>query len=77
MKNQRSSAASRGNHTGNSPNAMRRVVVSSLYESGMSIREIASIVGTTFQAVHSLLRRMGVQMRSRGGSTGRHSRHKR
>lgn len=65
-----------GEHTGNSPNEMRRVVVASCYASGLSIRAIAAITGVSFQAVHSMLKRMKVPMRQRGGNSGSHSRHK-
>jgi transposase len=49
-----------------------------LYEDeGKSIRQIAAELGVTFQAVQSLLARMGVPRRPRGGNTGSHSRHRR
>lgn len=63
-------------HTGNIPNYKRRLVVESCYSSGLSIREIAEIAGVSFQAVHSMLKRMGMPMRQRGGNSGSHSRHK-
>lgn len=63
-------------HTGRLPNAARRDAVRAMYEAGMSIRTIAVRVGTTYQAVHSLLQRMGVTLRPRGGNTGSHSRRK-
>jgi len=49
-----------------------------MYEDeGKSIRQIAAELGVTFQAVQSLLVRMGVPRRPRGGNTGSHSRHRR
>jgi transposase len=50
--------------------------VKALYEAGMTIRDVAARVGTTYQAVHAMLQRMGVPIRPRGGSTGAHSRHR-
>jgi transposase len=63
-------------HTGRIPNEARREAVRAMYHAGMSIRTIALRVGTTYQAVHSLLQRMGVTLRPRGGNTGSHSRRK-
>lgn len=63
-------------HTGRYPNKARRDAVAAMYKAGMSIRVIATRVGTTYQAVHSLLQRMGVPLRPRGGNTGSHSRRK-
>lgn len=63
-------------HTGRNPNEARREAVRAMYEAGMSIRTIALRVGTTYQAVHSLLQRIGVPLRPRGGNTGSHSRRK-
>jgi transposase len=62
--------------SGNQPNEERRVAVKALYDAGLSIRAISERIGVTFQAVHSMLQRMGVTMRPRGASTGGHSRHK-
>lgn len=76
MKNQKSSQHLINGHTGNAPNEGRRIVVASLYNSGLSIRAIATIAGVSFQAVHSMLKRMNVEMRQRGGNSGSHSRHK-
>lgn len=58
------------------PNYERRAQVKALYESGLSVRQIAAQVGVTFQAVQSMLARMGVPRRPRGGNQGPHSRHK-
>lgn len=58
------------------PNFERRAQVKALYESGLSVRQIAAQVGVTFQAVQSMLARMGVPRRPRGGNQGPHSRHK-
>jgi hypothetical protein len=58
------------------PNHERRAQVKALYESGLSVRQIAAQIGVTFQAVQSMLVRMGVPRRSRGGNQGPHSRHK-
>lgn len=63
-------------HAGNAPHDIRRAKVAALYRSGLSIRAVAGEVGVTFQAVHSMLRRMGVKLRGRGGNTGSHSRHR-
>ncbi len=63
-------------HTGPHPNKARRTAVKALYEAGMTIRDVAARVGTTYQAVHAMLQRMGVPIRPRGGSTGAHSRHR-
>ena len=63
-------------HTGRTPNEARRVAVKAMYDGGMSVRQIAALVGTTYQAVHSLLQRSGMQLRPRGGNTGSHSRHR-
>lgn len=61
-------------HTGNQPNEARRQAVAAMYQSGLSIRAIAAQIGTTYQAVHSLLQRTGVTLRPRGGNTGSHRR---
>lgn len=58
------------------PNHERRAQVKALYESGLSVRQISAQVGVTFQAVQSMLARMGVPRRPRGGNQGPHSRHK-
>jgi hypothetical protein len=58
------------------PNHERRAQVKALYESGLSVRQIAPKLGVTFQAVQSMLVRMGVPRRPRGGNQGPHSRHK-
>jgi transposase len=61
-------------HTGNKPNDERRNQVRDLYLSGLTVRAVADKVGVTFQAVQSMLDRMGVPRRPRGGNTGSHSR---
>lgn len=61
-------------HTGNKPNDERRNQVRDLYLSGLTVRAVADKVGVTFQAVQSMLTRMGVPRRPRGGNTGSHSR---
>lgn len=63
-------------HQGPHENATRRKIVVALYEKGLSIREVAKLLGITFQAVHAMLLRSGVTPRPRGGNTGSHSRHK-
>lgn len=63
-------------HVGNKPNEDRRSVAKMLYNSGLSLRSVADKMGITFQAVHALLKRSGVTMRSKGGRSGSHSRHK-
>lgn len=63
-------------HMGNRPHMERRQRVRELYEQGHSLRDVAQMVGTTFQAVHGMLRRMGVPIRPNGGNTGSHSRHR-
>lgn len=63
-------------HTGRYPNEARRKTVKAMYESGMSMRAIAAVIGTSYQAVQSLLDRAGVPRRPSGGNTGSHSRHK-
>lgn len=64
-------------HTGNRPNTKRRTAVAALYQAGHSAREIAQIVGISFQAVLGLLQRAGIPRRPAGGNTGSHSRHRR
>jgi len=56
-------------------NHERRAQVQTLYEQGLSLRAVAKTLGCTHQAVHDLLKRMGVPRRSRGGNQGSHSRH--
>jgi IS30 family transposase len=58
------------------PNLERREIVRMLYVSGLSVREIGIQTGRTHQAVHSMLQRMGIPLRKRGGNTGSHSRHR-
>jgi transposase-like protein len=60
-------------HTGPRPNEARRQAVKALYENGMTIRAVAERVGTTYQAAHAMLQRMGVTLRKRGGRYGRSS----
>jgi transposase len=57
-------------------NHERRAEVRALYERGLSLRAVAKQLGITHQAVHDLLRRMGIQRRPPGGNQGSHSRHK-
>ena len=63
-------------NTGNKPNDEKRQIVRMLYNSGLSVRDVSARMGVTFQAVHSMLVRMGVRRRPVGGSTGSHSRRK-
>jgi transposase len=77
MPRKRKPSATQNHHTGNQPNEIRRARVIALYRSGLSIRAVAAQVGTTFQAVHSLLERVGEPRRTRGGNMGGHSRHRR
>lgn len=63
-------------NTGNKPNDEKRQIVRMLYNSGLSVRQVSLRMGVTFQAVHSMLQRMGVTLRPSGGSTGTHSRRK-
>ena len=63
-------------HTGNKPNDEKRQIVKMLYNSGLSMRQVADRMGVTFQAVHSMLHRMGATVRDSGGSMGSHSRRK-
>jgi hypothetical protein len=59
-------------------NLQKRNRVRALYEDeGMSIRHIAAELGVTFQAVQSLLARMGVPRRPPGGNTGSHGHRRR
>ena len=64
-------------HTrGSQPDEKRRATIARLYRAGLSLSQIGHEMGVTKQAVHSMLQRMGVTLRPRGGSQGRHSRHK-
>lgn len=63
-------------HTGNRPNDEKRQIVKMLYNSGLSVRQVSDRMGVSFQAVHSMLQRMGAPLRPSGGSTGGHSRRK-
>ena len=56
-------------------NIERRAQVLALYEQGLSLRAVARELGCTHQAVHDLLKRMGVSRRPPGGNQGSHSRH--
>ena len=55
--------------TGERREVLRQEVASS-YRQGRSIRSIASDLGYSYGAVHSLLRQAGVQFRDRGYRTG-------
>lgn len=61
---------------GNKPNEEKRDVARMLYNSGLSLRQVAEAMGITFQSVHGLLKRAGVKLRGKGGMTGSHSRRK-
>lgn len=61
---------------GSIPDIARRELVGSMYQSGMTLRQVAEALGITYQAVHSLLVRANIPLRPRGGSTGGHSRHR-
>lgn len=63
-------------HTGRKPNENRRHAVVALYTNGMSIHEVGALIGVSPQAVHSMLQRMGIPRRPRGGNKGGHSRHR-
>jgi DNA invertase Pin-like site-specific DNA recombinase len=63
-------------HTGNKPNEEKREIVRMLYNSGLPMRAVAERMGVSFQAVHSMLHRMGMRVRGHGGMTGSHSRKK-
>lgn len=56
--------------------AARRQLAIAFYESGLSLRAIAIRMNISWQAVHAILRRAGVPMRTRGGNQGAHSRHR-
>lgn len=61
---------------GGIPDLARRELVGSMYQSGMTLREVGKSLGISYQAVYSLLKRAGIPVRPRGGSTGSHSRHR-
>lgn len=63
-------------HAGPEPNEKRRAQVLALYDAGLSLRAVAARVGVTYQAVHSMLQRMGASLRPPGGNNGSHSRHR-
>lgn len=58
-----------------SPRAERRARLLAMYQSGMTLRQIAAAMGVSFQAIHETLRRAGARFRPRGGNNGSHSRH--
>jgi transposase-like protein len=62
-------------HLGNFPNTEKRERVIDMYDSGMTMRQIAAKIGVSHQAVHQMLWRAGHPRRMRGGNTGNHSRH--
>ena len=62
-------------HFGNRPNLAKREQVIELYDSGMSMRAVAAVMGVSHQAIHRMLWRSGHPRRMRGGNTGSHSRH--
>jgi len=62
-------------HLGNFPNTEKRERVIDMYDSGMTMRQIAAKIGVSHQAVHQMLWRAGHPRRMRGGNTGTHSRH--
>ena len=64
-------------HIGPYPDLARRAMVCDLYFNGMTIRQIATAVNVSYQAIHKLLKDAGVPLRPRGGNTGPHSRRKR
>jgi len=55
----------------------RRRQIKRLYATGLTLRQIGAALGVTYQAVHSMLERMGVPRRPRGGNQGSHSRRRR
>lgn len=59
------------------PDIARREEAARLYKQGLSLRQVAEIMGITHQGVVYLLEAAGVERRSRGGNTGSHSRHRR
>lgn len=62
-------------HCGNKPNLARREKVIDMYDSGMTMRAVAAVMGVSHQAIHRMLWRAGHPRRMRGGNTGSHSRH--
>jgi transposase-like protein len=62
-------------HCGNKPNLAKREKVIDLYDSGMTMRAVAVVMGVSHQAIHRMLWRAGHPRRMRGGNTGSHSRH--
>jgi Mor family transcriptional regulator len=54
----------------------RREMMRILYADGWTVRAIAARYECSFQNVHQILIRVGTTMRSRGGSRGSHSRHR-
>jgi transposase-like protein len=67
--------AEENQHYGNRPNLAKREKVIDMYDSGMTMRAIAVVMGVSHQAIHSMLWRAGHPRRMRGGNTGGHSRH--
>ena len=61
---------------GGVPDIARRELVGSMYAAGLTLRQVATELGISYQAVYALLKRSGVPIRPRGGSTGGHSRHR-
>jgi len=57
-------------------NEARRAKIQAMYAAGKSIRQIATELRCTFQNVQSILVRLGVPRRPRGGNQGPHSRHR-
>lgn len=53
-----------------------REVVKTLYEVGMSLRQMATQLGKSHQSIQQMLARMGVPRRPAGGNQGSHSRHR-
>jgi len=64
-------------HLGGVPDLARRDLISTMYKEGYTIRRIAEDLGISYQAVHAMLKRIGVELRPRGGNFGSHSRHRR
>jgi transposase-like protein len=62
-------------HCGNKPNLAKREKVIDLYDSGLTMRAVAAVIGVSHQAIHRMLWRAGHPRRMRGGNTGSHSRH--
>jgi transposase-like protein len=65
----------RSTHLGNMPDTTKREKVIDMYDSGLTMREIAAKMGVSHQAIHQMLWRAGHPRRMRGGNTGSHSRH--